>query len=175
MTEHVLVATDGSDMSRKAVEMAARIAAAFGARMTVLHVLLHGDRAEEASRLAEVEHLVRDVSKRVMPDFGNMPATMQDLLGQAHSSAETARMVSALGDAIAEQAASRARELGAPDVTIRVMPGDYAKSILETAEEVGADLIVMGSRGLGGLKGLLLGSVSNKVVQHASCSVIAVR
>lgn len=175
MSEHVLVATDGSDMSRKAVEKAARIAAAFKARLTVLHVLLHGDRAEEATRLAEVEHLVRHVSEKVKPDFGNIPATMQDLLGQAHSSEETARMVSALGDAIAEQAASRARELGASDVTIRVMPGDYAKSILETAEELGVDLIVMGSRGLGGLKGLLLGSVSNKVTQHATCSVMTVR
>lgn len=175
MTEHVLVATDGSDMSRKAVEMAARIAAAFGARMTVLHVLLHGNRAEEASRLAEVEHLVRHVSKSVMPDFGNVPASMQDLLGQARSIEETARMVSALGDAIAEQAANRARELGAPDVTVQVMAGDYAKGILETADEVGADLIVMGSRGLGGLKGLLLGSVSNKVTQHAACSVLTVR
>lgn len=175
MSEHVLVATDGSDMSRKAVKKAARIAAAFKARLTVLHVLLHGDRAEEASRLAEAEHLVRDVSRSVTTDFGNVPATMQDLLARTHDTEEAARVVSALGDAIVEQAAGRARELGVPDVTTRVVPGDYAKGILETAEAVGADLIVMGSRGLGGLKGLLLGSVSNKVTQHAACSVMAVR
>ncbi len=39
----------------------------------------------------------------------------------------------------------------------------------------GADMIVIGSRGLGELKGLLVGSVSNKVAEHAKCSVLTVR
>jgi len=175
MIDHVLVATDGSDTARKAVEMAAGVARGFGARMTVLHVLLHGRRAEEASRLAEVEHLVRHVSTTAMPDAANVPATMNELFRSAQSGEETARIVSALGDRIAEMAVQRARELGVEDVQMRVVPGDYAEAILDMAGDLGADMIVMGSRGLGGLKGLLTGSVSNKVTQHASCSVLTVR
>ena len=43
------------------------------------------------------------------------------------------------------------------------------------AEELGADLIVLGSRGLGGMKRLLMGSVSESVVRHAHCPVLVVR
>jgi nucleotide-binding universal stress UspA family protein len=43
------------------------------------------------------------------------------------------------------------------------------------AEELGAGLIVMGSRGLGGIRRALMGSVSEKVVRHAHCPVMVVR
>jgi nucleotide-binding universal stress UspA family protein len=43
------------------------------------------------------------------------------------------------------------------------------------AEEIGAGLIVMGSRGLGGIRRALMGSVSESVVQHAHCPVLVVR
>jgi nucleotide-binding universal stress UspA family protein len=43
------------------------------------------------------------------------------------------------------------------------------------AEELGADLIVMGSRGLGGVRRALMGSVSDSVVRHAHCPVLVVR
>jgi nucleotide-binding universal stress UspA family protein len=47
--------------------------------------------------------------------------------------------------------------------------------IVALAEELGADLIVMGSRGLGGLRRALMGSVSDSVVRHAHCPVLVVR
>jgi nucleotide-binding universal stress UspA family protein len=47
--------------------------------------------------------------------------------------------------------------------------------ILALAEELGADLIVMGSRGLGGVRRALMGSVSDSVVRHAHCPVLVVR
>lgn len=53
--------------------------------------------------------------------------------------------------------------------------GDPARVILEEAKEWGADLIVVGSRGLGAAGRLLLGSVSTSVVQHAPCDVLVVR
>lgn len=52
--------------------------------------------------------------------------------------------------------------------------GPEAESILRAAEKSKADLIVMGTRGLGALKGLLVGSVSRKVIHYASCPVMVV-
>jgi nucleotide-binding universal stress UspA family protein len=61
--------------------------------------------------------------------------------------------------------------LAAP-IEERVETGVASQVIVEAAK--GADLLVVGSRGLGGFKGLLLGSVSHQVVQHAPCTVVVV-
>jgi nucleotide-binding universal stress UspA family protein len=50
-----------------------------------------------------------------------------------------------------------------------------ADQIVEVAEDIGAGLIVMGSRGLGGVRRALMGSVSDSVVRHAHCPVLVVR
>ena len=52
--------------------------------------------------------------------------------------------------------------------------GTTARTLLAEADELGADAIVMGSRGLGGLKSLLLGSVSHELVQRADRTVVVV-
>lgn len=57
----------------------------------------------------------------------------------------------------------------------RVEVGDPVQKILEIAEEEKADLIVQGSRGLGGFQSLLLGSVSDSILHHAPCPVLTVR
>jgi nucleotide-binding universal stress UspA family protein len=68
---------------------------------------------------------------------------------------------------------------GATDTTLKIsheiITGPVKQVIVEEAENWGADLIVMGSRGLGVWNRLLLGSVSNAVVHHAKCSVEIVR
>ena len=56
-----------------------------------------------------------------------------------------------------------------------VRHGQPADEILKAAGDLGADLIVMGSHGLGGIKRFLLGSTSDQVMQYASCSVLIVR
>ena len=53
--------------------------------------------------------------------------------------------------------------------------GNPIKKILNQADEVNAGLIVMGSRGLGGISRALMGSVADSVVRHASCPVLVVR
>ncbi len=53
--------------------------------------------------------------------------------------------------------------------------GTVDLEIVALAEELGADLIVMGSRGLGGVRRALMGSVSDSVVRHAHCPVLVVR
>lgn len=60
-------------------------------------------------------------------------------------------------------------------VTTKTIAGDTAKLIVEVAEVEGVDLVVMGNRGLGGFSGLLLGSVTHKVLQSAPCPVTVVR
>jgi nucleotide-binding universal stress UspA family protein len=55
------------------------------------------------------------------------------------------------------------------------LTGRPDEEIVELAEEISAGLIAMGSRGLGGMKRLLMGSVSDSVVRHAHCPVLVVR
>lgn len=61
------------------------------------------------------------------------------------------------------------------EIHTEIIEGDAASAILEVAKVRKSDLIVMGSRGLGRLAGLLLGSASQKVVSHAPCPVLIVR
>ena len=60
------------------------------------------------------------------------------------------------------------------DVREKLQEGPEAESILNIAKNCQADLIVMGTRGHGTLKGLLVGSVSRKVIHHSSCPVMVV-
>lgn len=169
MIKHVLVATDGSDQARQAVEIAATIAKSLDAPITILHVIQHGVRAAEAIRLARGDdHLRRGpiVQERTVVSANEVFQSVQGDIGEA---------ASVLGELIVENAAEEARSIGAGDVHTRVEPGDYAETVLAVAEEIGADMIVVGSRGLGRLTGMVLGSVSQKIVEHAGCSVTVVR
>jgi len=67
-------------------------------------------------------------------------------------------------------------KLGQPsfDVVQELLEGPEAESILKIAENSQSDLIVMGTRGLGTVKGLLLGSVSRKVIHYSACPVMVV-
>jgi len=60
-------------------------------------------------------------------------------------------------------------------VNIRVAGGEPASNILGSADELGVDLIVMGSHGRKGFKDMLLGSTTEQVVRRANCSVMAVK
>ncbi|NWF64789.1 MAG: universal stress protein [Chloroflexi bacterium] len=61
------------------------------------------------------------------------------------------------------------------EVHTEIIEGDPASAIIEVATVRNSEVIVMGSRGLGRLAGLLLGSTSQKVVSHAPCPVLIVR
>jgi nucleotide-binding universal stress UspA family protein len=74
----------------------------------------------------------------------------------------------------AEAMAARLEQAGLR-ASAHVRGGDPAPTILSAATDHGADLIVTGSRGLGALERLLLGSVARNVLAHAHCSVLVVR
>ncbi len=61
------------------------------------------------------------------------------------------------------------------EIHTELIEGDSAEAIIEVAKTRNSDVIVMGSRGLGRLAGLVLGSTSQKVVSHAPCPVLIVR
>jgi nucleotide-binding universal stress UspA family protein len=66
-------------------------------------------------------------------------------------------------------------EAGGTVAEAHLRKGRPDKEIVNLAEEIGAGLIAMGSRGLGGISRALLGSVSDSVVRYASCPVLVVR
>ena len=78
-------------------------------------------------------------------------------------------------DAKLRDAREVATGLGVGEVNVHAREGDPADAILDVAEERGADLIVVGNKGMSGAKRFLLGSVPNKVSHHAPCSVLIVR
>ncbi len=77
-------------------------------------------------------------------------------------------------EAVVEHTGKILREKGIR-VQKRVMTGRYVKTIIETAQELDCDLIVVGSHGRTGLKKLLLGSVSERVIGLANCAVLVVK
>jgi nucleotide-binding universal stress UspA family protein len=74
-----------------------------------------------------------------------------------------------------EQQAKRIEESGGTVKEIHLREGRAEEEIVELAEEIGAGLIVMGSRGHGRLRRALMGSVSDAVVRHAHCPVTIIR
>ncbi len=73
-----------------------------------------------------------------------------------------------------DAAAAVAEESGA-EVTVHALGGDPADSLLSLCEQVGADLLVIGNRGMHGARRFLLGSVSSRCAHHAVCSTLIVQ
>jgi nucleotide-binding universal stress UspA family protein len=95
-------------------------------------------------------------------------------LGAAGSALGLAEPLDALQDAataVLDQELSFARPSGV-EVEGRKVPGPAAPALVEASRQ--ADLLVVGSRGLGGIKGALLGSVSIAAVHHAVCPIVVI-
>ena len=71
--------------------------------------------------------------------------------------------------------AEKVRAVGGTVAQAHLSMGKADHEIVALAEEIGAGLIVMGSRGRGGIRRALMGSVSDSVVRHAHCPVLVVR
>ena len=144
---HLLVPTDGSEISDRAVEQAVTLAAALGARLRVLHV-----QVSCPISLVGVGELVE-------------PSTVDALMAAAQQRAETI-----LGEAMARAAAAGVQA----EQSLLVNPQPH-QAILEEARTHGCDLIVMASHGRRGLEGLLIGSETQRVLTQSSCPVLVVR
>ena len=77
-----------------------------------------------------------------------------------------------VGQQILDSYEAKAKQKGLQNVRMFLQEGDAAKRIMETANEIDCGLLLIGRRGRGGFKELLLGSVSHKVTNHAGCPVL---
>ena len=125
--------------------------------------------------MAEVEHLVKETQSVVSPGTAYVPRSYPELLSGDATDSRTAKIIAALGEQIVVRAKALCAEKGAKTIETSVRSGDYAEEILKSAAQFKVDMIVIGSRGLGALEGTVLGSVSQKVLHYAACSVLAVR
>ena len=146
MFKNILIAVDGSSHAERAVEEAVDLANATGASLTAVAV-------------------TPDIVPFVyVGGYGGMvpPQSLDDLHDQSRHEHE--RM---LNDVLGRLA---------PDVQVKkiIVQGSPAEAILEQAKQGGHDLIVMGSRGRGELRSLLLGSVSHHVLQASLVPVLVV-
>jgi nucleotide-binding universal stress UspA family protein len=145
--KRIITGVDRSESSLRAADLAADLASKYDAELVLLAVgreAVAPDPSLEA--YARIEH-IRDPIPSVVVD-----ATRDDLITLRQ------RLVSK----------------GAQRVSVEVVAGDPAQQILAVADAGRADLIVLGSRGHGQLTGLLLGSVTQKVVALSHCPVLVV-
>jgi nucleotide-binding universal stress UspA family protein len=95
----------------------------------------------------------------------------EDLQSTAYVESVDMRQVA---EQVLAREAGKAEQAGV-EVDWSAREGDPAEAILEAAEDAGADLIVLGNKGMTGAMRFVLGSVPNKVTHHAPCSVMVVR
>lgn len=145
MFDVIVVGTDGSSHAQRAVETAGAIADQFGSSQ--VHVV-SGYRPISEVELRRMAH--------------DVPAEFRDLVTSDGHGIQT------VDHAVARLHGHDARVVGHP------LPESGAEAILDVAEQVGADLVVVGCRGEGAGRRLLHGSVSTKVVHHAPCHVLVV-
>ncbi|MGY3393152.1 nucleotide-binding universal stress UspA family protein [Bradyrhizobium sp. USDA 3311] len=86
----------------------------------------------------------------------------------------TGDVLEAMTTQMLKTAEARARDLGASQIELQVGWGDITRSLIDIARGGSVEMIVVGRRGRGQLAGLLLGSVSQKLVSLAPCAVIVV-
>jgi nucleotide-binding universal stress UspA family protein len=141
----ILLATDGSKEARLAAQAAAELSRDTGSEVHIAYVL-------PSPRELRGHHLY---SREVMG------SVLEQAEGEARSLLEEqAKQIGASGGKVAET---------------HLQTGEPDKEIVRLSEELGVGTIVIGSRGLGGLRRALMGGVSESVVRHAHCPVLIVR
>jgi nucleotide-binding universal stress UspA family protein len=143
-SEPIVVGTDGSPTAERAVAKAGEIAAALGA---TVHLVMSYNTLNTGG-LAIAAGIPVD------------PA-------QANDSAK------AHADAMVGQAADQLEQMGVK-VSRHVFPGEAADALMSVAGDVGAQMIVVGNKGMTGAR-RVLGSIPNRVSHHADCSVLIVQ
>jgi nucleotide-binding universal stress UspA family protein len=144
----MLVPIDGSRFSFQNEEVAANIANKFNSRVTVLHVVPHAIRHQSTEFAQQVPDSIREE----MEDW---------FLQRGKQALEEAKRFFAGGNVRVD--------------TMLVEFADPAETILKVAKEKRSDIIVIGNRGTGEIEEFALGSVAEKVLRYAECTVLIVK
>ncbi|MGH2959611.1 MAG: universal stress protein [Solirubrobacterales bacterium] len=145
MIQKIVVGTDGSDTAAQAVIQAGELAEKLGASLVIVSAF---DPVSTA---------------RLEKERADAPSDVEWTINEREDV-----------DAMLSQISAPLEERNI-DVKISARQGNPADAILDVAEEEGADLIVVGNKGMAGARRFLLGSVPNKITHHAPCSVLVVR
>jgi nucleotide-binding universal stress UspA family protein len=141
--KNIVVGTDGSPTAERAVVQAASLAAAEAARLIIVTAYRPGEGA------------AHDV------DSGAVPEDIRYMLTDRVQAEE-----------LGAHGRELAKEAGAGKVVVQAIPGEPAEVLLEAANDFGAEMIVVGSRGLSSHAHFILGSVAASVAHHAPCDVL---
>ncbi len=145
MFKRIVVGTDGSETAAEAVRQASELARLTGATLDIV-----------TAYNPVPQHRLREESGEVPGDVAHEVGPREDV------------------NVILAAAAGPAKE-GGIEVVTHPREGDPADAILDVAEELEADLVVVGNKGMTGARRFLLGSVPNKISHHAPCGVYIVR
>lgn len=148
MLKKILLATDGSANSRKALAFSVEMAKRYDAQLYVLHVIQKMEIPLEVLEYLSAE------------EVDESPASFY---------------LEKIGQKIIHQSESECKLTGCDNIHPVVLRGDPADKIIEFAKDEQMDIIIVGSRGFRGIKGRLLGSVSRKVSHAAECSCLIVK
>jgi nucleotide-binding universal stress UspA family protein len=144
----ILLATDGSEEARLALTTAA-------------------DMAQSTDSELHVAYVFPTAVQRPFPN----PSTARPREVQEHELEEAMQQAQHFLD----QQVERVKEEGVSVAETHLVRGRPDREVIHLSEEIGAGLIIIGSRGLGGVRRALMGSVSDSVVRHAHCPVLIVR
>lgn len=174
MFRTVLVPVDGSDHSIKATAVASDLAAAYGARMVLMHVIADEDVPEELARFAEIENLPKRKEARIGGHFEGTAHGPLRVPDGEREGADRHAVLLHIAERVLGDAEGVARLHGVKDTVMFTEEGDPVDRILQVARREHADAIVMGSRGLSDLAGVVMGSISHKVAHRAERTCITV-
>ncbi len=147
MFKRIVLAYDGSEHAKRAFDIAVDLAAKFGAALDIVQVVTHSHASEAVATFARAEHV---------------------------DNADQIELAKCAASSLAP-VATRAKTKGVKSVNVEVLRGNAASETLDYAKTSGADLIVLGRRGLSRMGGLVLGSVSAKIAGQAECAVLTVK
>lgn len=147
MFKQIIVGLDGSDKSKLAIQVGCEMATMSSGQLTLVHVP-HAETAAFVVGAVSGYH-----AATTMPSFAEVEKAGQEVL---------------------DEGLKIAAEAGCANVKTHMPHGDAATEILEHANEIGADLIITGRRGLSGVSGLLLGSTTQRVNHLAKCACLSV-
>ena len=161
--QKILVPVDGSIHSVKAAHIAGDLVEKYDGRVYLLFVLVEGKKAQTVLNLM------------VSSSFG--PKLRAVLQAQANTPEGIASKTAlhAVGEKILAQAAAKLHHRGLKASVLAIGQGDPVEAILVAAKSVGANTIVLGSRGVTDSKTSSFGSVSHAVFERAECTCVAVK